>query len=192
MLDEVCPHPGSLHDGPRETAQRMREAARSVLLQIEGLVGSLPADLHSRRVPEVFHASIGGHVRHSLDHFTSLLRGLEDGFVDYDRRDRDPRIEGDPEYAAALARSIRSRIDRIPAEAFDRPVLARSEVSYLPGEAPVVSSTLGRELVFTLSHAIHHFALIRVMAGLAGIGLPGDFGVAPSTAAHLAREAQSR
>ena len=66
-------------------------------------------------------------------------------------------------------------------------VRARCEVSYAPGDSPVTGSTVGREMVYAIAHAIHHFALISVMARMMGVKLPEHFGVAPSTVAHEAK-----
>jgi hypothetical protein len=52
-----------------------------------------------------------------------------------------------------------------------------------------LTSTIGRELGFAAHHAIHHMALIKIIAtqsaGLsADHDLPADFGRAPSTVQH--------
>jgi uncharacterized damage-inducible protein DinB len=52
-----------------------------------------------------------------------------------------------------------------------------------------VETTVGRELVFVLSHTVHHNALIAVMARTLGVSVPDRFGYAPSTLAHLERPA---
>ena len=52
----------------------------------------------------------------------------------------------------------------------------------------MTGSTFGRELVYAIAHAIHHYALISIMAGLMGAKLPKHFGVAPSTVAHNAKQ----
>lgn len=48
-----------------------------------------------------------------------------------------------------------------------------------------VRTTPEREVVFVLSHMVHHNALIAVIARLVGAVPPADFGYAPSTTAHL-------
>jgi hypothetical protein len=47
-----------------------------------------------------------------------------------------------------------------------------------------VESTWGREIWFASFHAVHHFALIRVILGELGLKVGDDFGVAPSTLVH--------
>jgi hypothetical protein len=79
---------------------------------------------------------------------------------------------------------MRARLEQLPLSAFDSPVNARCEVSYAHGDSPVTGSTFGRETVYAIAHAIHHFALISIMARLMDAKLPEHFGVAPSTVAH--------
>ena len=53
------------------------------------------------------HRPIGAHLRHALDHIVCFVRGLPEGIVDYDNRDRDEAIERDPElFRKALHESM--------------------------------------------------------------------------------------
>ena len=52
-----------------------------------------------------------------------------------------------------------------------------------------VNSTLGRELVFVSSHAIHHFSLLAIITSLQGQTTHALFGVAPSTATYQRAQA---
>jgi len=165
-------------------ARRIVDAAASILAQGEDLLRALSAEIYTRRVPLAFNACIGGHYRHCLDHFTSLLRGLNTDEVDYDHRERNACAESQPGFALALTRQMRDRLEQLPLDTLDAPVKARCEVSYAHGNSPVTGSTIGRELVYAIAHAIHHYALISVMARLMDVKLPERFGVAPSTVAH--------
>lgn len=171
-------------DDPFGDARRIANAAVAILGQGEDLLRALSVETYTRRVPLAFNACIGGHYRHCLDHFTSLLRGLDGDTVDYDHRERDARIESQPDFALSLTEELRAQLERLPLEAFDTRVRARCEVSYAHGESPVTGSTFGREMVYAIAHAIHHYALISVMARLMEAKLPERFGVAPSTVAH--------
>jgi uncharacterized damage-inducible protein DinB len=164
------------------------QAGLAILEQGERLLSTVSPEVYATRMPLAFNASIGGHYRHCLDHFSSFVRGLDDGEVNYDRRDRDPRIENDPEHALRLTRQLRQILEAIPPDVLTRLIAARGEVSYVAGESPVTESSLGRELAYVIAHAIHHYALITVMARLAGTWLADDFGIAPSTLAHQARQ----
>jgi uncharacterized damage-inducible protein DinB len=164
--------------------QRILDASVAILAHGEDLLRALNAESFTRKVPVVFNASIGGHYRHCLDHFTSLLLALDADEVDYDHRKRDPRIETQPEFALALTGEMRRTLEQLTSDTLCAEVKARCEVSYTHGNSPVTRSTLARELVYCIAHAIHHYALISVMARLMHVELPENFGVAPSTVAH--------
>lgn len=172
---------------PAGDAARLLAAADEILRQGELLLAALGPEAFTCRVPMVFGASIGGHYRHCLDHFASWARGLDADVVDYDHRRRDPRLESDPAFAGTLTREFRVMLGRLDADALAAPVRARCEVSYAHGASPVTASSFGRELAYAIAHAIHHYALIAVMARLLGVALPAEFGVAPSTVAHQRR-----
>jgi hypothetical protein len=167
-----------------DDARRIVNAAIAILAQGEDMLRALSPETYTRRVPLAFNGSIGGHYRHCLDHFTSLLRGLDADIVDYDHRERDTRIESQPDFALSLTRQMRSQLEQLPLSAIHASVRARCEVSYTDGDSPVTGSTFGREMVYAIAHAIHHYALISVMARLMDAKLPEHFGVAPSTVAH--------
>ena len=165
-------------------AERILNAAVEILTQGEDLLRALSAESFTRKVPVVFNASIGGHYRHCLDHFTSLLLALDADEVDYDHRKRDSRIEAQPDFALNLTVEIRRTLEQLTPDTLCAEVKARCEVSYAHGNSPVTRSTLARELVYCIAHAIHHYALISVMARLMDVRLPEHFGVAPSTVTH--------
>jgi uncharacterized damage-inducible protein DinB len=177
---------GSRFEGDTGTdcQRRILHGASDLLKQGIYLLESLTPDNYSRRLPVVFNGSIGGHYRHCLDHFSSLLKGADSELVDYDRRERDPRLETDPDYAAGFTRRLLGFVETLQPSSLATPVAVRCEVSYEHGNSPLTQSTLGRELAYAVAHGIHHFALISVMARLTGAALPAHFGVAPSTVAH--------
>ena len=78
------------------------------------------------------------------------MRALGEDEVDYDHRDRDIRIETQPEFALSLTREMRRTLEELTAAALDTPVLARCEVSYQHGGSPQtrtngVHRSLGRD-----------------------------------------------
>jgi hypothetical protein len=159
-----------------------------VLRQTAALLGTLTDDQYARKPVGVVPSSIGGHVRHCLDHIDALLRGAGDGLLDYDHRERGTDVERSRAVAMeTIRRQERQLLDfRWPPG--HRPL--RLSVLVSPDAPPsVVLSSLDRELAFTLSHTIHHGALIAVMAKLLGVAVPPDFGYAPSTLAHGRRAA---
>lgn len=127
-------------------------------------------------------AAVGAHLRHCVDHFTAFFRGVPRGTVDYDARDRDPELEADPERMLAEFARIGLMLDRIALMPGNRELAVLQLAA--PGAAPrPASSTLERELVFLSSHTVHHLALMIRLAAEHGVELPGELGVAFSTAA---------
>lgn len=128
---------------------------------------------------------IGAHFRHVLEHYHAFLEGLEEGRVDYDARPRDRRLEDDPELAIASTEQVILRLEELAGRPRWRQLFINSASEAGAADAhDWTASTVGRELAFLLSHTIHHYALIRLLAYDHGIRLDADFGVAPSTLKH--------
>lgn len=158
------------------------------------IVGALDDEAYTTRSPEVMNASVGGHYRHALDHFRNLLESGSEATVDYDRRDRSTPVELDRKAALAETRRLTDLLAGLPDDWADQPVVVSCLVRHGSDEGLEVNSTKGREAVFCVMHAIHHYALIRVICGRLGRELQGVFGMAPSTvaAAHPTYHAAGR
>ena len=133
-------------------------------------------------------ASVGAHLRHSLEHIQCCATAIEALRSDaacrptlaYDERERDAALEADAAYAAARSRAVAETIVAGPGVALDATVLAAFALdSSADARAP---STLRRELVFVVHHATHHFFVAALVAkGHLGVALPDDVGRAPAT-----------
>ncbi len=156
---------------------------RQCLREGEDLLDMLDDETYGRCVPAVMNASVGGHYRHTLDHFRSLLEAEHAGVVDYDRRVRGTEIESDRVAAVAETQRLTELLELLPAGWSDRNINVRTLACYGRGASGGTRSTAGREAIFCVMHAVHHYALIRVICGLLGQPLAGNFGVAPSTVA---------
>lgn len=155
-----------------------------LLRQLADLVESLSDAKYSQKPVGVVTNSIGGHVRHNLDHIDALLRGLRAGDICYDHRDRGTDIETDRAEALAAISRLEREVDEFPWE--EAPAELELTALLAPDLPPLrVATSPGRELAFVVSHTIHHNALIGVMVKLLGGVPPADFGYAPSTVAHL-------
>jgi uncharacterized damage-inducible protein DinB len=169
----------------------LHAAVAEVLRQGEALLGSLSDEDYTRKLPAVFSSTVGGHYRHCLDHFQSLLQGLDTDEINYDHRERNPRIENDREFALAETYRILRAFGSISTPFLDCPINVRSKINYELDAAPLIGSTVGRELMYAVAHAIHHYALIAVMCGTLGAPVPTGFGVAPSTLKYHAEQSGS-
>ena len=164
----------------------LQDAVTEVLRQGELILISLGDEDYTRKLLVVFGSAIGEHYRHCLDHFQSLLRGLDANEIDYDDRERNPRIENDRPFALAETGRIKRAFGSISTQLLDCPINVRSKVNYEVDATPLIGSTVGRELMYAVAHAIHHYALIAVMCGMLEVAVPAGFGVAPSTLKHHA------
>ena len=125
----------------------------------------------------------GPHLRHCLDHFTCLVRGIGTAEVDYDARDRDERLERDPEYFRETLRAARRQLESLGPGDLRKPLKVR-QAAAPDGRESVSSSNLERELVFVSGHTIHHVAIMQLLAREHGVRVPDELGVAFSTARY--------
>jgi uncharacterized damage-inducible protein DinB len=169
----------------------LQNAVAEVLAQGESLLNSLSDEDYTRKLPAVFSSTVGGHYRHCLDHFQGLLQGLDADEINYDHRERNSRIENNRKFALAETHRILRAFGSISTPFLDCPINVRSRVNYELDTAPLIGSTVGRELMYAVAHAIHHHALIAVMCGMLGVSVPAGFGVAPSTLKYHADQPQA-
>jgi uncharacterized damage-inducible protein DinB len=136
-------------------------------------------------------SSLGGHIRHNLDHVASLLNALPTGRLNYDHRERGTNIETSRRAALQAIRHCQRVLLDLDIDALQ--VTLQLETLFDASEPPIlVDTTMMRELAFVLSHTIHHNAIIGIMAKTLGIALPSRFGYAPSTIAHQEKRACAR
>ena len=136
-----------------------------------------------------FSGSAGAHMRHILDHYIALKEGMVSGSVDYNKRHRFSEVEKSPEAAMRKWLEIEHWLLGICQLSADLPLTVICETSLQQTQNSLSLSTLARELVFVSSHAVHHFSLLAVISSLQGLESDTNFGVAPTTASHLSRQA---
>jgi hypothetical protein len=163
------------------SADQLLAAMDEVLEQGEALLAGLSDAQYADAVPDASNASIGAHYRHSLEHFKILLEAVNEAQIDYDRRERDARLENERLFALQVTRDFRHAARFLATLPTDRAIEARTRISYAGPGSCSAASTIGREIMYAVSHAIHHYALIGLICGMRKIPVPEDFGVAPST-----------
>jgi len=157
-----------------------------VLNQGEALLSELDDKSYVGRLPAAFNASIGGHYRHCLDHFRALLDAAQDGNLNYDHRDRGTLVETDRFAALNATRALREGYEQMPHSWLTRELEVTCKTSYASSGSQTSGSTVAREIMYVVAHAVHHYALIGIMGGLMGLNMPAGFGVAPSTVKYQA------
>jgi hypothetical protein len=159
-------------------------AAMESLRQGEILLGAISDEQYRCKLPVAFNASIGGHYRHCLDHFRLLLDSVNSAEVNYDHRERGTLVEHDRFAALNATRELIEGYDQLAASVVMRPINVVCRTSYLTHGSQASPSSIGREIMYSVAHAVHHYALIGIMGGVMGLSMPAGFGVAPSTLKH--------
>ena len=177
---------------PRSAADRCDEALRiaaltepivALLDELAQVVASLDARQYAQKPVGVMPSSVGGHVRHSLDHVRALLASTATGELNYDHRDRGTRIESDPQAALEEIAALTAQLRRVPPSCCEM-TLSLSMKLMADRDALMFTTTFPREAGYVLSHTIHHNAIIGAMVRTLGGTPAATFGYAPATLAY--------
>ncbi|KAJ7783428.1 hypothetical protein DFH07DRAFT_787680 [Mycena maculata] len=126
-------------------------------------------------------STIGKHLRHSRDHFELLLDCIQSPpphVLSYDVRIRNTPMETDRDVAReALSETIKRLQEVVPGADHSTRLTLQAVTPYLQE----FDTSFGRELWFAGLHCVHHWSMVRVIAGELNIKLAEDFGFAPST-----------
>ena len=154
----------------------MQNAIKSAFSDIEFLLLQITDEQYSRPCHNLFNASVGQHVRHILDLFSSLVNGYGSGIVNYDHRKRDVLIETNRARAISVIHDILIAINKPGKE-----LILEGDFGG-QGETITITTNFARELAYNLEHTTHHMAMIKVGVNeIGGVELPEYFGVAPAT-----------
>ncbi|MEO6132932.1 MAG: DinB family protein, partial [Saprospiraceae bacterium] len=126
----------------------------------------------------------GQHTRHIIEFYNCLVEQSKNDnspVINYAKRKRDYRIESEPDHALSLVNDLSQKLNELNTD----------QICFLDCEEHgheklLVSSTIGRELIYNIEHTIHHLAIVKIAikANYASLILPEHFGVAPSTIRH--------
>jgi hypothetical protein len=170
-------------------ALSLKSAVEDVLQQGCTLLGSVSSEAYTRKEDGPHGASLGAHYRHVLDHFLCLLEGLETGQINYDQRRRNPEIENSAAEALWVTEDVIEQFRDLPHDIFQRDCTVIYSVGYGESDPQAVASNVAREVMFCVGHAIHHYAILKMLCATTSVTLPYEFGVAPSTLKHLEAQA---
>jgi uncharacterized damage-inducible protein DinB len=163
-------------------------AAQDVLKQGLSLLSDLGDHSYSCVAGPPFGTSIGQHYRHVLEHFQCFLEGLEAGEINYDERRRDRRLEIEVKFASLTTCEILQTLQHLTDQRFAQECRATTSLGYASA-ASTFNSNAARELAYCIGHAVHHYAIIRIVANGIGVSVAGEFGFAASTLKHKAAQA---
>jgi uncharacterized damage-inducible protein DinB len=155
-------------------------SAIRLLDQLTAVVAGINDEQFGRKVPILSNATIGQHVRHTLEFFLCLMDAKNEGYINYDERKHDKFIEQETQLALSVIKSINDFLEK-ETEDFGLKMSANYEVDEDQNE--VIITNFRRELAYNIEHAIHHMALIKIgfKEICPEVALPAHFGVASST-----------
>lgn len=165
----------------------LHEATKNALSQVSEILNAVQGLPHHTATSFYCGTNAGKHVRHILDHFLAFIAALDEGVLDYNRRNRESDVERDWNAAQEQLDTIITRIAAMPVEA--TPIKIISEVDTCATENEQFDSNLPRELLYLINHTMHHTAYIRLLAQHEGIHFAEHIGIAPATASYLRQQA---
>jgi hypothetical protein len=110
--------------------------------------------------------------------------------VNYDLRKRDSDIEKNRQSAMEATHKIKQAWSEFDVSVYDQPIEINGTLSHKSDESMKLQTTIGREVAYSIAHAQHHYAIIGVMCALLEHKVDEQFGVAPSTAAHMKKQGE--
>lgn len=99
-------------------------------------------------------------------------------------RQRGSTIELDLHQAITSMQQLQSWLVQLTTSDLEQSVLVQADIGIGSSKVVQVPSTMGRELMFCCSHAIHHYSSLKSIYQALGGQLTDSFGLAPSTASY--------
>ncbi|WP_442266871.1 DinB family protein [Tenacibaculum sp. ZS6-P6] len=126
-----------------------------------------------------YYSSIGNNMRHVLDVFSCIFKGLDKGKIDFSDRERNELAQLKTEAGILYFTDVINELRSLNKNDFDKIVQVTDDL----GNGKITTNyTLSSALVQAHSHAIHHYASIGFIIEKLGIELPdNDFGYNPTT-----------
>ena len=161
----------------------LKSASTDILMQLAEVVGQLSDHDYACPLAVLSGNTIGKHVRHILEFYELLVNSVGTGQLNYDRRQRDLRLEVDPDEALRRIGSIDRAIHWLD---LNQSLQLEADLSIHGAEVIRLPTSFARELLYNVEHAIHHMALVQVgiQNAFPEVELPPNFGVAYSTVQH--------
>ena len=144
------------------------------LNELVDLLNQLSQKEYSNSCTELSNATIGEHTRHIIEMFQCLENQYDLGIVNYDKRERNTRIQTYTVFAIENIVLIQQNLDKKNKNI--------ELLQIIDGEEIRIESNYFRELLYNLEHCIHHQALIKVaILQCETVIIDANFGVARST-----------
>lgn len=135
-------------------------------------------------IPPYF-SSIGCHIRHILDVFSCVFKGLENKSINLTERERNKEAEEKRLIGINYFHEIIDKLNLLKEEDLDTEIQVSDD---LGSGLETATYSLKAVLMQAQSHTIHHYATIGFLIHHLGIDLPySDFGYNPTTPKKISR-----
>jgi hypothetical protein len=153
------------------------------LNELVSLLSQLSNDDFTAPCKALSNSTIGEHTRHIIEMFQCLENQYESGVVNYDKRNRDYKIQSDTGFALQCIDVVKNQLEKENKKIMLQQIVDCEEL--------YIESNYFRELLYNLEHCIHHQALIKVaVLQCEHLQIDEDFGVARSTIEYRKQCAQ--
>ena len=163
--------------------KQLRKATIECLERSRCLLETL--DCHPRGKEVYLKSGIGRHTRHVIDHYLAYIKGLGNGIIDYNKRDRESALETDLDLGCGKIKYLIHWFSNTEDLEQDRKIEIESEISCQDTVNVRIPSNLAREMHYVTYHGLHHMAYCLILAEIEGIPLDPELGLAPGTATYL-------
>ena len=135
-------------------------------------------DLKNTTIPP-YYSCVGSHIRHILDFYRCIFKGLNSHLVDLTDRDRNLQIEQECQCALENVGDIIEELEKIKKEDPSQRIQVVDDL----GQGKItIDYTLGSLLAQANSHTIHHYAIISYILDQLGVVISDPtFGYNPTT-----------
>ena len=136
----------------------MNDITQFNIITLNNLVKLIsPLDkIYAQKNIHLNNETIGKHVRHIIDFYLCFINGIKIKFIDYDKRERNKKVENDKEYAI---KTISVIINLLKNSYLNTPITINLNLSTTKSS---LKSSIERELMYIVDHAIHHGHIIQL------------------------------
>jgi len=133
---------------------KLKQNAVTILNQIADLVTQINDNHYSQALDLLSGNTLAKHIRHILELHVQLISGIDNNEINYDKRERNLLIEHNKTYTIDFIKDLIVKINLIE----NREIQITLNTTINDDEV-IVKSSLERELVYNIEHAIHHMAI---------------------------------
>ncbi len=151
-----------------------------ILNQLKKLVQNITDKDYSKPIELLSGNTIAKHIRHVIELYEEMLKGIDNGTINYDARKRNLLIEHNREYTLQCIDELILKLKLIYN---DKLILLEASFDNSKNEFVKLNSSINRELAYNIEHTIHHMAIMQIIVKhqINYINLEDNFGVAIST-----------